>query len=240
MDKPPARSIPVRTVRRALSFFGSTSADGGERVCIVDAAEDLLPAAANALLKTIEEPPARSTILIVSHAPQRLLPTIRSRCRKLSLSPLSDAEVEAVLETLGPETASRATALRRAAALSEGSVRRALSLLDAKRLATIEEVGALLDGLPSVPTLRVLALAEKLADRKGSDDLPVALDAVRSWAAARVRARAGEGAARLAPLASLWDRIDEAARSVETFNLDRRPFVVAMFADLAEAVGHSG
>ena len=69
-------TIPVDAVRRALSVFGSTSADGGYRICIVDSAEDLTISSANALLKVIEEPPPRSIFLIVSHAPQRLLPTI--------------------------------------------------------------------------------------------------------------------------------------------------------------------
>src|SRR3712207_6764093 len=93
--------IPVDAVRRALGVFGSTAADGGYRVCIVDSAEDLTSASANALLKGIEEPPPRSIFLIVSHAPQRLLPTIRSRCRRLPLRPLSDQEIRAVVASIG-------------------------------------------------------------------------------------------------------------------------------------------
>ncbi len=239
VDKPPARTIGVKTVRRALAFFGSTSADGGHRVCIVDAAEDLLPAGANALLKTVEEPPSRATILIVSHAPQRVLPTIRSRCRKLVLPPLGEDDVATILAGLPAAAGADPATVARAAALGEGSVSRALALLEPARLSLLDEVAGVLDQLPFVSHLRVLRIGDKLADRKGEDDLPLVLDTVRAWVATRIRDRVGQGAASLAPLAELCERIDEAARSVDTYNLDRRPFIVGMFTDLAEAVGRA-
>ena len=85
--------IPVDMVRRTIGFFGSTAGEGGWRVCIVDSADELNAAGANALLKILEEPPARSLLLVVSHAPGRLLPTIRSRCRRLMLRPLAADDV---------------------------------------------------------------------------------------------------------------------------------------------------
>src|SRR3712207_5616415 len=94
--------IAVEHVRRALDMFSSTAGQGGYRVCIVDAADDLNASSANALLKVIEEPPPRSVFLVVSHAPQRLLPTIRSRCRKLQLRPLSEPDLGSVIRSLGP------------------------------------------------------------------------------------------------------------------------------------------
>lgn len=237
VERPPAKAVPVRTARRALSFFGTTAADGGHRVCIVDPIEDLTLQAANALLKTVEEPPARATILIVSHAPQRVLPTIRSRCRKLDLRPLQDDEVLRVLDTLGPDIVGPdADAARRAAERAEGSARRALALLDPKRLALLDELSNLLELLPAPPMLRVLSLADRLADRRGEDDFDLALDAVQLWASLRLRAHSGLGAGRLAPLAELCEKLGETARSVETYNLDRRPFIVSMFGDLADAV----
>ncbi len=240
VDRSPAKTIPVKTTRRALSFFGTTAANGGWRVMIVDSAEDLTVQAANALLKTIEEPPPNSTILIVSHAPQRVLPTIRSRCRKLALSPLSPAEVLDVLRSLGPhvlpEGEGADQVVQRAADRAEGSVGRALSLFDPKRQAILDELSSLLEGLPKLPMLRVLNLAEKLADRRAEGNFELALDAVQLWAAERIRAEASLGPARLAPLAELCEKVGDAARSVETYNLDRRPFVVTMFGDLAEVV----
>jgi DNA polymerase-3 subunit delta' len=126
--------------------------------------------------------------------------------------------------------------LARAAERADGSVRRALTLLDPKRQAILDELASLLAALPEVPMLRVLGLAEKLADRRAEGDFELALDAVQLWAAERIRAGADLGPARLAPLAELCEKVADAARTVETYNLDRRPFVVSMFGDLAEVV----
>ena len=81
--------IRVDDVRKAVPFFGSTAGEGGWRIAIVDAVDDLQREGANALLKVLEEPPPRTLLLLVSHAPGRELPTIRSRCRRLLLRPLS-------------------------------------------------------------------------------------------------------------------------------------------------------
>src|SRR6201985_1713863 len=85
--------ITVDETRETISFFGSTAAVEGWRVCIVDTVDELNPNAANALLKIVEEPPQQSLFLLVSHAPARVLPTIQSRWRKLLLRPLSTEDV---------------------------------------------------------------------------------------------------------------------------------------------------
>lgn len=236
-DKAAPRTIPVEAVRRALTFFGSTSADGGHRVCIVDSVEELTLAGANALLKTIEEPPRRATVLLVSHAPQRVLATIRSRCRKLVLGPLTAGEAADVIRSLGPDYLELdASLVAQAVEQADGSVGRALALIEPKRMALVREVRAVLDQLPRAATGRVLALAERLADRRQEGEFQIALDAILRWASARLRERAGEGAARLAALAAVCENVVDTARTVETYNLDRRPFVVSTFADLADAV----
>ena len=96
--------ISVDEVRRMKSFFTLSAADGGRRVAIIDAADDLNPAAANALLKVLEEPPKDAVFLIVAHQPARLLPTIRSRCRALRLSPLSPPDMARAMAQAGVET----------------------------------------------------------------------------------------------------------------------------------------
>src|ERR1700688_2354076 len=85
--------ITVDETRETISFFGSTAAVEGWRVCIVDTVDELHPNAANALLKILEEPPRQSLFLLVSQAPARVLPTILSRCRKLLLRPLATDDV---------------------------------------------------------------------------------------------------------------------------------------------------
>jgi len=89
----PRREIAVDDARELGHFFSLAPSEGGMRVAIVDAVDDLNRNAANAILKTLEEPPARSILLLVCHAPGAILPTIRSRCRRLALRPLGDDEV---------------------------------------------------------------------------------------------------------------------------------------------------
>src|ERR1700722_8141263 len=120
--------ITVDETRETISFFGSTAAVDGWRVCIVDTVDELNPNAANALLKILEEPPRQSLFLLVSHAPARVLPTILSRCRKLSLGPLAASDViQAAAQAAN--VAIDDPALSEAADASEGSVARALTLL---------------------------------------------------------------------------------------------------------------
>jgi len=125
--------IRVEDVRRTISFFGSTAAEGGWRVTIVDAIDDLQREGANALLKVLEEPPPRSLLLLISHAPGRELPTIRSRCRRLLLRPL---DVNDVARAVGEATGRPASDpdVQKAAAAAEGSPGQAINLLDSDTL----------------------------------------------------------------------------------------------------------
>ena len=120
--------ITVDETRETISFFGSTATAEGWRVCIVDTVDELNANAANALLKVLEEPPRLSLFLLVSHAPARLLPTIQSRCRKLSLRPLAAADV-ARAAAAAAQIPVDDPALAEAAAAADGSVARALTLL---------------------------------------------------------------------------------------------------------------
>lgn len=243
VQAPGAKTLPTRisvdAAREALTLFGTTAGgEGGWRVCIVDSAEDLNANSANALLKMIEEPPPRAIFLIVSHAPGRLLPTIRSRCRALALRPLAASDVRAIIEAFPPPfVRPDAAALERACALSEGSVARAVALLDPATAAVEAEVSALLADLPEPDGRRVLKLAETLAGRDAEKLLATALDAIQRHVAAEIDRRQGEGPARLLALVEAAERIAAAAREAAIYNLDRRPLVLAAFQDLAEAAG---
>src|SRR4051794_4723778 len=141
--------IPVDMVRKTIGFFGSTAGEGGWRVCIVDSADEMNAAGANALLKILEEPPARSLLLVVSHSPGRLLPTIRSRCRRLALRALSPEDVaRAAADALQRHAAD--AEIKAAAAASDGSVARALDLLAGTALQVRERVNTMLAALPAV------------------------------------------------------------------------------------------
>ncbi len=118
--------ITVDEVRKLKRFFGLSATDGGRRVVIVDAADEMNVNAANALLKVLEEPPANTVLFLISHQPTRLLPTIRSRCRALRCAPLSDAEMAEVFRRTDAPDIDNPAAI---AALAAGSPGAALRLL---------------------------------------------------------------------------------------------------------------
>lgn len=120
------QAITVDEVRRVKSFFNLSATEGGRRVVIVDAADEMNVAAANALLKILEEPPARSTLLLVAHRPMALLPTIRSRCRVLACAPLGPGDMASALAGAGFDAGDDTARL---AQLALGSVGEAIRLL---------------------------------------------------------------------------------------------------------------
>lgn len=224
--------IAVEQVRRLTTFFGSTAGEGGWRVCIVDSADELkYPEGSNALLKMLEEPPPRSLFLLVSHAPGRLLPTIRSRCRRLALRPLAQGDVaKAASIALGADADDPAIAA--AAAGARGSVSRAIALAGGPMLAFREKVAQLLRALPAHDPRALHALGDEL-DRDRSL-LEVFVGTVRDWLSAQLDAKV-MNPGRLVRAADVWERLNRSARDVEIYNLERKPLVFAIFALLAEA-----
>ncbi|MFD2180569.1 DNA polymerase III subunit delta' [Rhodoplanes azumiensis] len=225
--------ITVDQVRETVGFFGATATGGGWRICVVDAAEELkYPEGANALLKILEEPPRRALLLLVSHSPGRLLPTIKSRCRMLTLRPLSAPEVAtAAAGALGRDPGE--AGLAQAAAAADGCVARAIALSGGPLLAMREKVTALLAGLPRTDPRGLHALGDTL-ERADRETVEAFVDTVRDWLSAQLR-HGPQAPARLAPYAEAWSRLDAAARDVLTLNLDRRALVFAVFGWLAEA-----
>jgi DNA polymerase-3 subunit delta' len=224
--------IAVDDIRRTVPFFGSTAGEGGWRIAIVDAVDDLNRSGANALLKVLEEPPTRGLLLLIAHSTARVPPTVRSRCRIISLRPLAEEDVAAALaaasglEPDNPEIAA-------AAARSDGSVARALTLLDEDASTLRQQALDLLARLPAVDPADLHALGDALA---GTDPQPLAafLDAVNAWLAQRLAGGRGD-LARLNRLAEASEHINAAARDAETYNLERKPFVFGVFGLLAEA-----
>jgi DNA polymerase-3 subunit delta' len=224
--------IRVEDTRRITSFFGSTSAYGGWRVCIVDAVEDMNAASANALLKLLEEPPAHSLFLLISHTPGRLLPTIRSRCRMVAMKPLPGGEVARALASLAHDIPDLdQSQIANAAEAGQGSVGRALSLLlgGEDGLEILNMTRQILALLPLIESASINALGDKLR----GDNLGVFAEAVEDWVA---EAATGDGEpARLARFAEAWDKVRRATATAEIYNLDRKPLVFQVFTTLSEA-----
>jgi len=228
-----ASEIQVEHVRAALTVFQMSAAFGGWRVCLVDCAEDLNRNGANALLKMIEEPPERSLILIVSHRPGQVLPTIRSRCRRLRLDPLTESDIVTIIGTLGePWSDADPAAIAEAAGRAKGSVREALARLSPES----EGAGALIDatiaGLPHPDPRAVAKLAEALGSRASTEAFEAFNREICDWLAAYA-AQTVSSPLRAWEVGALWDRIRDAARETEALNLDRKLHVLAVFAEIA-------
>jgi DNA polymerase III subunit delta' len=246
-----ATSIPVDEVRRLKPFLGLTAGDGVWRAVIVDSADDLNPNAANALLKSLEEPPERALFLLISSEPSRLLPTIRSRCRRLDLQPLASEPfrqaVQAALAASDVDTPpnDKWNELERLAA---GSVRRALQLA-AGGLEVHERVEGIISTLPKVdwPALHTLADTLSLGanEQRYEAFFALLLDKVARLARARATGDGDGGEvalakrliaeARLPSWAALWETVLRDKAAVEELNLDRRALILRSLARLADA-----
>ncbi|TVR99205.1 MAG: DNA polymerase III subunit delta' [Rhodospirillales bacterium] len=246
--------IVVDDVRAVGGLIGHTPAEGGWRVVIVDAADELNRNAANALLKALEEPPVRTVLLLVSHAPGRLLPTIRSRCRRLALQPLTSGTVESLLRRYRPDL--NETDRRTLAVLADGSIGRALGLADADGLAIHAELSGLLARLPELDMVALDRLGERVGKAGGEPLFDLVESFLRDWLRRMVRYAATEGEggpaptdprerallARLAAAASLdrWLQVWENARDllarVDSANLDRKQVMFTLLLDLQDAV----
>jgi len=164
--------IVADDVRSLNHFLHLSSTDGGRRVVLIDSADEMNTQAANALLKMLEEPPARTVLLLVSHQPSRLLPTIRSRCRELRLAPLGAQDMAEALEQAGIAPEADATAL---AELSAGSVGEAVRLINLGGVAMYREIVEIASTMPRLDCARAIRLAEAAATRGAEDKLDLLL-----------------------------------------------------------------
>lgn len=208
--------LTVDEVRRLGEFYARHAGEGGTRIAIVDSADDLNRNAANALLKTLEEPPPDSLLILIAHRPRALLPTIRSRCRMLSMSPLSEGDMTEALALVAPEVEDRAALAR----LSAGSVGGALEMaafdgpgLDASLRAIVarrgRDVGA------------AHALANDLATAASAPRFRLFIDRIQAGFAAS--AAEGDRAALEA-----WKMAGDLARAEDALNIDKRSIVLRL------------
>jgi DNA polymerase-3 subunit delta' len=163
--------ITVEEVRRLNSFFGLSATDGGTRVVIVDSADEMNPSAANALLKVLEEPPAKAVLLLVSHQPARLLPTIRSRCRVLRFQKLSPETLSRALQQAGVD-APDGPAL---AELADGSAGDALRLITGDGLNIYKDLVTLLSQAPQMDRQAARRFADAASARGAETRMELSL-----------------------------------------------------------------
>jgi DNA polymerase-3 subunit delta' len=221
--------LSVDEIRKLAGFFGMTSGAGGWRVAIVDTADDMNDNAANALLKMLEEPPANAMLLLLSNAPGRLLPTIRSRCQRLELRPLDSVTLEKALAQELPETSAgeRASLAR----LSGGSIGAALTLAAGDGALLAGEADRLIDHAREPDLLALLSLGEKLFRMR--DGLEQFGEFLVQSLSDRIRAKAHGGAAGLERWVALLGRIEQGFGRAVALNLEPRQVILSTARDLS-------
>jgi DNA polymerase III subunit delta' len=238
--------IVVEDAREITSFFRLTAAEEGWRIVIVDGAEEMNRSAANALLKILEEPPRQALLLLVSHSPGRLLPTIRSRCRRFPLAPLVHAAVTRLVRRYRPELAQ--PEVEALAALCDGSIGRALELAEAGGLALYRSMLEILSQIPRLDVVRLHAFADQLARADAEDAYRVGgellLQLLARMTARSARRQLGKeeiiggedevmrrlaARADAARWAALREETERTFSSTDQLNLDRKQAMLGVF-----------
>jgi DNA polymerase-3 subunit delta' len=247
--------IPVDEVRRIPAFFAATPAEGSWRIVVVDGADWMNRNAANALLKSLEEPPPRSLLLLIADRPGLLPATVRSRCRRLALRPLAGAMVEGLLRRYLPDMAAAERA--RLAAFADGSIGRALALASSGAVALREELHRLLLALPQIDPAALHAFCDKAAstDAGFAETLQLLPDflahvvhvAARAGISAQGETAPADAAAgevrRIAAAAPLdrwlavWDNLCDLLAHADSARLDRKQLVLAAAFIIGSAMG---
>jgi len=241
--------IVIGDIRRVNYFFSQTSAEGGWRIAIIDAADEMNRNAANALLKILEEPPEKSILFLIAHAPGKLLPTIKSRCRALKLKALPEESVQAVLAARYPELGTEE--LLALARLSDGAPGRAIELQEQGGIELYRQMGGLIAAMPRLNIPEVHKLAGQLGPVKSDGRYQLFIQIFQGWLERLIRQNAtgmsaadimdGESAqiASISALAGvdrwldLWEKVGKLVTRADAVNLDRKQVIVSLFTSLA-------
>ncbi|THD54300.1 DNA polymerase III subunit delta' [Phenylobacterium sp.] len=224
--------IPVEETRRISEFFSKSPASAPHRVAIIDAADDLNPFGANAILKTLEEPPPHGVLLMVTHSPGRLLPTIRSRCRRLAFQPLPLEDAAAFVRER--EDVSVEDSLR-LARMAGGAPGRAWALAGQGAIAMDDAARTLFEGLPRVDEAFALSLADRFRGGEGQAQFDLLFDRLGERVHSFAAERAGQGIGGLDAWAQAWETLQRLSRDVEAVNLDRADALFTALGELRQA-----
>jgi len=235
--------IPVEEARRAPKFFSQSSGEGGWRAVLVDSADELqTPQAANALLKTLEEPPRRGLLILISHSPGRLLPTIRSRCHRLDLRALTP---EAAIEAARAQVDISDKDAPLLARMAEGAPGRAVALAQSDGAALFRELDALYEGLPRLDMSRAHRLSDSLAAKTAEPRRRLFYRLTRRFTEDQARMEAGAGGENLFAAragrggAKAWldarSALETARREEESLYLDPKLGVLNALTRLRDA-----
>lgn len=211
--------ISVDDVRTINEFLAKKSADGKWRVVIVDTVDEMNTSSANAILKILEEPPHKSIILLISHNPAVLLPTIKSRCAKLNLAPLKENQVASLLRRYRADLSE--DVIKKLASISGGSIGKAISYADGNALEMYEEIYSLATAGKKFKTAEMLSFCDKIVSDEENYNLFKEL--VLKFLTEQVRALN-----KVEDTADMYEKATKTFRETEALNLDKRQAVMTV------------
>jgi DNA polymerase-3 subunit delta' len=236
-------SIVVEDALKIASFLHKTATHDGWRVAIVDEAHALNRFGQNAILKILEEPPARALIVMTATSPGALLPTIRSRCRLLPLEPLDDKAMKAILARFAPDVTG--DDLERLIALAGGSAGFALKIIRTETLPLYEELQQVLGALPKLDVARLHKIADQISRKADAESFDVLTTLLTELLRRAARAQATGAGVSLAPISALpldralqvWDKTRSTFALAESANLDKKLAFVNAITEIRRAAG---
>jgi DNA polymerase-3 subunit delta' len=229
-----AANISVDTVRNAVSFFQTSAAGAGLRICIVDSIDDMNANAANALLKTLEEPPSNTLFLLVINRLGATLPTIRSRCRLLKLAVLNNDDVLSVVNNALtiPDGENVAQILD----MARGRPRKAFEAILAMENPLLSNLASMLQAPAQMTEQQVLDFASQLASAKDDAIWKIAIEMLTNAIAAQTKLALGAGQRSpvLANALAVWEKTDEHLANQAIFNLDKKQTIITILDALRD------
>ena len=229
--------LTVDEVRKTISFFGTSRGEANWRIAIVDAADDMNPNAANALLKILEEPPVQTVFFVIAHSAARVLPTIRSRCQHLPLKPLEDDALLQVLDRLNVTAGLSNEEKSEVVQLAQGSVRDAILLLREDGLELYRSFSKLCRNLPEADWASVHALADMVIGKGKEERYQLLMSFAEKHMEAQAKAldNGQTPISVLARWAQVWEKTRNSIRIADAYNLDRKQTILNLFQDMREA-----
>lgn len=219
--------IRVDDVRTINEFLSKRSSNDGWRIVIIDSIDDMNVASANAVLKILEEPPHKTLLLLISHNPNQLLPTIKSRCAKIELKPLSDANVTSLLRRYRPELSE--TAVKKITSISSGSIGKALNYVDNDAVNRYDALCRIIERKSSFAVADVLDFCNEASANEESYYLTQEL--ILKFLSENVK-----NTTHIVELADCWDNAVKVFSEVERLNLDKKQALINIIVNICKHI----
>lgn len=225
-------TISIDEVRKTIKFFSTSSGANAWRICIVDPADDLKSSAANALLKILEEPPARTIFFVLAHSPRGLLPTIRSRCQTLSLKPLEEPSLSTIINEQGITQGMSESEQTQLVSLANGSVRRAILLANSKAVKNFNDfIANLKKQTPDFASLHRLAGSISIVSK--ADEFQLFMDLIYDHLSSQINDPSIiKDKNKLLHLSQIWEETISSIETMETWNMDKKQVILSLFNNM--------